>query len=117
MKLDIRGLNFDLTDSILEHVRLRLGAALVHVAPHILTVKVRVNDLNGPRGGLDKRCHFEVRLDGHGTVVVEQIDADLYAAIDRAAARLRQTLRRRLERSKEMEPGFRQASSRKESDR
>lgn len=100
MKLDICGLNFDLTDSILEHVRTRLGAAVAHVAPHIVAVRVRVNDVNGPRGGLDKRCHFEVVLDRLGTFVVEQTDTDLYAAIDKASTRLRHALRRRVERSK-----------------
>jgi ribosome-associated translation inhibitor RaiA len=35
---------------------------------------------------------------GRGTVVVEAVDRDLYAAIDAAAAKLGQALRRRLRR-------------------
>lgn len=112
MRLDIRGLNLDLTDAILGHVRDRLRAALDPFAGRVGGVMVRVNDVNGPRGGAaDKRCHLEVNLDGLGTVVVEQSDADLYAAVDRAAARLRQTIRRQMARNRSLPAGRRVSAS------
>ena len=80
MRLDIRGLNIDLTTSILEHVRHRLFAALGALAPRVESVHVRVSDLNAGRGGVDKHCHLDVRVDGVGAVVIEQTDHDLYAA-------------------------------------
>ena len=94
MELNVRGLNFDLTDAILAHVRRRLHEGLAHYAPRLRGVTVRVSDVNGPRGGVDKRCHLEVTADAVGTVVVEEVDADLYRAVDRAAARLRRQLAR-----------------------
>src|SRR5688500_17154216 len=89
MELSVRGLNFDLTDAILGHVRRRLHEGLSHYAPRLRGVTVRVSDVNGPRGGVDKRCHLEVAADDLGTVLVEDVDADLYRAVDRAVARLR----------------------------
>jgi ribosomal subunit interface protein len=94
MELSVRGLNFDLTDAILGHVRRRLTEGLSHYAPRLRGVTVRVSDVNGPRGGTDKRCHLEVTAAGVGAIVADEVDADLYRAIDRAAARLRRQLAR-----------------------
>ena len=32
--------------------------------------EVQLSDVNGPRGGVDKRCQVELRTDGAGSVVV-----------------------------------------------
>ena len=32
--------------------------------------EVRLSDVNGPRGGIDKRCQVELKTDGAGSVVV-----------------------------------------------
>jgi ribosomal subunit interface protein len=94
MELSVRGLNFDLTDAILGHVRRRLTDGLAHYAPRLRDVTVRVSDVNGPKGGADKRCHVAVAADRVGAVYVDEVDADLYRAVDRAVARLRRQLAR-----------------------
>ena len=94
MEMTIRGLNFDLTTAILEHVQLRLNDGLAYYAPRVRGVTVRVSDVNGPRGGLDKRCRLEVSAEQVGDLRVEETDADLYRAVDRAVARLRRMLAR-----------------------
>jgi len=62
---------------------------------------MRLSDINGPRGGLDKCCHLQVKLDRLQDVVIEDIEADLYIAIDRAANRAGRTVRRRLDRRRD----------------
>ncbi len=94
MQMTIRGLNFDLTSAILEHVKRRLDESVGYYAPRVRAVTVRVSDVNGPRGGEDKRCSLEVSADQVGDLRVEEIDRDLYRAVDRAAARLRRMLAR-----------------------
>src|SRR5688500_7661148 len=94
MESSIRGLNFDLTEAILAHVRERLAQGLSHYAPRLRGVMVRVSDVNGPRGGVDKRCHLEVTAAGVGLVCVDEVHADLYRAVDRAVGRLRRQLAR-----------------------
>jgi ribosome-associated translation inhibitor RaiA len=59
---------------------------------------MRLSDINGPRGGADKRCHVRVVLDGLHDVVIEDIEADLYVAIDRATDRAGRTLVRKIDR-------------------
>lgn len=88
MNLDIRSLGFDLTPALLQHTERRLAFALARFTPLIRAVTVRLEDLNGPKGGLDKRCRVAATLDGQAALRAEATGADLYAAIDAAADRL-----------------------------
>jgi len=46
-----------------------------------------MSDVNGPRGGIDKRCQVELRTDGAGSVVVASVANDWRTALDNALAR------------------------------
>ena len=48
---------------------------------------VQLSDVNGPRGGIDKRCQVEIRSDVAGTVVVASVARDWRTALDQALAR------------------------------
>jgi hypothetical protein len=49
--------------------------------------EVHLSDLNGPRGGVDKRCQVELKTDGAGSVVVASIAKDWRTALDQALSR------------------------------
>ena len=49
--------------------------------------EVQMSDVNGPRGGTDKRCQVELRTDGSGSVVVATVAQDWRTALDKALAR------------------------------
>jgi len=49
--------------------------------------EVQLSDVNGPRGGIDKRCQVELRTDGAGSVVVASVAHDWRTALDNALAR------------------------------
>ena len=100
MKMDIAGLNLELTRPILRHVMRRVRLALAPARSRVSGVMVRLRDVNGPRGGVDMRCRIVVWLRGHGTVVVDAVEQDLYAGVDSAAAKLREAVRRRLKRGR-----------------
>jgi hypothetical protein len=53
---------------------------------------MRLSGINGPHGGADKCCHLQVVLDDLPNVVVEDIEADLTIAIDRATDRVGRSL-------------------------
>jgi ribosome-associated translation inhibitor RaiA len=61
--------------------------------------KVQLSDVNGPRGGVDKRCQVELRTDGSGTVVITSLARDWRSALDSALARAARVLVRLLRRS------------------
>jgi ribosome-associated translation inhibitor RaiA len=98
MRLDIHHQGVALSDAARAAVARHLGAALARFAPRLLRAAVYVSEQNGPRGGVDKRCRVLLRLRRHGELTVAVDDADLYAAVHRAAGRAAQALGRELDR-------------------
>ncbi len=75
-----------------------LEAALAPVRRHLLWVDAYLTDLNGPRGGPDKRCRVVAHLRTGGPVVVGRTGTDPVAALAAAAARCRRLITARLKR-------------------
>lgn len=98
MQIDIKTHHFPLSEALRSHAERRLHFALACCDDHIQRIVMRLSDINGPRGGADKRCRLQVVLDGLPDVLVEDIEADLYVAIDRATDRAKRTLVRKIDR-------------------
>jgi len=88
MNIDIHAQGFAVTHALAEHVRRRLGFVLARHGDRVRRVAVRLGDENGPRGGVDKFCRIQVQLLDAPTAAIEDVGADLYAVIDRAADRV-----------------------------
>ncbi len=101
MQINIQARNFTLTNAISGHVKRRLGFALSSRDEYIQRIKVLLSDINGPRGGADKRCHIQVVLPQLADVVIEDTEVDLYVAIDRAVDRASRTVDRKLTRQRD----------------
>ncbi len=99
MIVDLRAQGFTLTPALAVHVRRRLGFVLTRHSAHIQRVAVRLGDENGPRGGVDKYCRIQVNLLDAPFAIVEDVGADLYAAIDRAADRVGRVVVKHLDRT------------------
>src|SRR5918998_2163446 len=103
VNLNIRGVNYELGDELEQYIERRLRFALGRFAGRIGRVTVRLSDVNGPRGGVDKRCQIVVALVPRGVVMVEGSGDDVFALIARTAKRaggavLRERERRRHDR-------------------
>lgn len=61
--------------------------------------KVLFTDVNGPRGGVDKRCQVEIKTDNAGTVVIASQERDWRTALDRSLGRATRALKRSLSRT------------------
>ena len=72
----------------------RLQFVLRRVRWLVPRATVRLSDLNGPRGGIDKRCQVELRTDGAGSLVVASVANDWRTALDNALARAARFLMR-----------------------
>lgn len=90
------------TPGMLEFVQSHITAAVGRFASRIRDIRVRIADVNGPRGGLDKRCVILATVSGRGAgggdVIVRHGDSDFYAAIAGAAHGLKHLLARRIDR-------------------
>lgn len=76
-----------------EYLRRKLGRKLGKFASAIERTSVRVEDVNGPRGGVDKKCSIKVVLSGLPSVYVEEQHESVQAAMDRALARTERAVR------------------------
>ena len=89
MEIPIHARGFALTTAIETHLQRQLRFALDHLDDRVRRVFVRLSDINGRRGGIDKRCQVQVTLAGSGDVVIEDVQTDLYLAVSRAVERAR----------------------------
>jgi hypothetical protein len=80
------------------YLRRKLGMKLGKFARAIERVSVRVRDVNGPRGGIDKLCAVKVTLIRLPSVVVEHKHASLQGAMDGALRRVEVAVRRGVQR-------------------
>jgi putative sigma-54 modulation protein len=96
MLLKVHGQNIEVTDAMSTHVQSRFSAAL-HQHPQVGDVTVRLQDLNGPKGGVDMRCQATIHLRRGKPIIVEHVEDDMYAAISVAADRAKDVVTRQLE--------------------
>ena len=98
MQVEVRIQGTDLADAVRSYAARRIHFALWRFAPRVGRVQIRLSDVNGTRGGVDQCCHISADRLPSGKVVVEQVDADLFAAIDRASERVGQVFQREIQR-------------------
>lgn len=101
MKIEIQARNFSMTQGIRAHIERRVSYALSSSYQHVKRILVRLYDINGPRGGDDKRCHLELVLPGQ-TLVVEDTKSDLYSAVNSATSRAGRSVARWLRRRRDI---------------
>lgn len=63
-------------------------------------VKVQLSDVNGPRGGVDKRCQLALQTETAGTVVVTSTARNWRLAVDQALSRAGRVLRQLVQRQR-----------------
>ena len=98
MHLKISTKGVDLTDDLHAFVERRLHFTLSRFSDRVGQVSVRLVDVNGPKGGVDKRCRVQVWFQGAGAITVEEMDADLRASIHRVFMRAGRSVARRFDR-------------------
>ena len=76
----------------------RVRFALRRLSNYVPRAKVQFTDVNGPRGGIDKRCQVELSTAKAGTVVIASLASDWRTALDRSMGRATRVLTRSLQR-------------------
>jgi putative sigma-54 modulation protein len=101
MKIDLRVRGMAEPAVLRAQIERRMQFALGRFGHDVAQVTVRLSDENGPRGGVDKRCHLTIRGPRLATVVIDERNAGAEAAIDLAAGRASRAVARLLERRRE----------------
>ncbi len=97
MLFNMRAVTDPLTrDTLQRESERRLLFATDRFEPEIREIDVVLSDLNGPRGGVDKRCTLVARLRRGGTLEIQETRSSFVVAIRLAAKRLRLALTRQI---------------------
>ncbi len=98
MKIDVRFRALASSEALREHAVRRIHLHLSRFGSDIDSVLVRLSDVNGPKGGLDKQCQVTVRGPNFSAVVTNDLSADAWSAVDLAVERAGRAVGRDLER-------------------
>ncbi len=96
MQLQIVATSVQLSPAMREFIRRRAEIALGRYRHHIDWVLLRMVDLEGPEGGLGKRCQVDARVYRLGTLFAQSTDRDWLAAVGRATERVARRIERDL---------------------
>lgn len=72
----------------------RVQFALRRMSWLVPRADVQLSDVNGPRGGVDKRCQVRLTTERTGTIVISATARDWRSALDSALARATRALLR-----------------------
>ena len=102
MRIDIRFRSLQDSASLRAHIARRVQSQVRRLGKALHGIVIRLSDVNGPKGGVDKRCQVVLRRPGLRPITVEEQSVDAYAAVDiaferaaRAAGRERERVRSR----------------------
>lgn len=97
MKLTItRIAGTPLTRELIGHIEQRAEVASKQFGEAIREIKIGMVDLNGPRGGVDKRCQLQFVYGQEKPLVVTETNRNIFAAVNRAFSVATQFVRRRI---------------------
>jgi putative sigma-54 modulation protein len=102
MALSIVDRNKELSNESREQLERRLSFALSRFDSRIRQVSVVIEDVNGPRGGIDKLCRIIVKLQRATDVIISDQDSDIAKCIARAADRAGRSVARAIERTQQI---------------
>lgn len=96
MIIDIKSRGFSLTPALKSFVDQRMSFVLARYGEKISRVNVTLLDVNGPKGGVDKRCSVHLKLQSATSIVLQETHEDLYEAIVYCGNRLRRIVGRKV---------------------
>jgi putative sigma-54 modulation protein len=94
MQIDIQARNFSLTESLKRYVVKRINSALISSNDSVQRIIIRLSSDNGLKGGADKRCHIQVVIPHQSDVIIDDVEENMYAAVDNATDRAGRTVTR-----------------------
>jgi hypothetical protein len=99
MKIDVRFSGLEPSAPLRDEAVRRVHFHLSRFWREIGSVQLRISDVNGQKGGIDKRCRVSVR-GSFATVLIEDRSADAYAAMDMAVRRAGRSVARAIGRTR-----------------
>src|SRR6185503_13593060 len=103
MKVLLRGVHLSLSDGLKAYVQEHLVEPIERLYDdEAAEIDISLLDNNGPKGGVDKECRVTVRLPGLSAIHVTETAEALHQAVDLARDRLGNTVKRTLEKRRDL---------------
>ncbi|MBP9085258.1 MAG: HPF/RaiA family ribosome-associated protein [Kofleriaceae bacterium] len=102
MQLEVRSRGMEVTTALTDYCSNRIATHLGRFASEVETVTIRIDDLNGPRGGIDKRVQIHVVLRRAPAINVEVAKTEVWTAIDNVTLRVGACVARNLKRRSQL---------------
>lgn len=110
MRTEIISPHWSVTESLSSHITTRMEPLEHRFGDRVRSIAVRLTDVNGPKGGEDKVCRLQARIENHPSMNTEGRHADIYTAITLAAHRMERTLGSVIDESRTRNPKSRHAA-------
>ena len=100
MQIDIQARQVPMSPSFRRMVKQRVQLSLSKFDESIVKVSLWLTDLNGPKGGVDKKCQMQIVMPGKPDVIVDVTRDNLYLATNLAISRAAQAVIRSIDRQR-----------------
>ncbi|QRN94579.1 ribosome-associated translation inhibitor RaiA [Archangium violaceum] len=102
MKVLMRGVHLDLTDSLRDYANQHLVDPIArYIDDEATEIEIALVDINGPKGGVDQECRVTVRMPGFSGIHITETAETMFQAIDATRDRLEKTVKRTVEKRRE----------------
>ena len=98
MLIKIHAQGITLTRALKKHVDSKVRLALGIYTEKIRRIDVFLNDINGPKGGVDTQCKIKIIPYGQKTIVVQETGLSVLEAINICSSRAKRVASRRFDR-------------------
>jgi hypothetical protein len=100
MRISVQARGIRRTEKLQNAVYHIVNTSLARFMDRIRDVVVWLDDVNGPRGGIDVQCRIEVRLWPRSHLIATACEADEYVAVAKAVNRAKILLDRKYKRAR-----------------
>ncbi|WDE08497.1 hypothetical protein SG34_031740 [Thalassomonas viridans] len=109
MELAVNTLNVEMTSEAISQIKQKARKVFSRVSDNIMAVKLTLDDVNGPKGGRDKKCMVIVHCHGMPSVVASNNEQSIIGAVNLALTKAHTALVKKIKRSQTNRPQFKKA--------
>ena len=106
MELTITYLNTGLSSENILRIQEKTRRVFDKLCHSVNSIKVTIDDVNGPRGGKDKHCRVVIHVIGIPDVVITDNQSSVMSAVNKSLSRAKIALLRKVKRKQKSSPAL-----------
>lgn len=106
MELTITDLNVGLSNESIVRIKQKTRRIFGKISDSVKAINVTIDDVNGPKGGKDKKCRIVIHTKGMPNIVITDNQASVMSAVNISLSRAKMALIRKVKRKQKNTPVF-----------